>query len=294
LKHSKMLSRSEYASELEVEEREFAVSQADLNVGLTTTRIEVLRHFTKKEELVRLEGELRAAQATHKADVERALADKNRLDRAKEELAACTIVAKRPGLVIYPTGEEWKDAPEIEEGATVRKDQTLLLMPDLNEMQVNVGVHESIIDRMVSGMEAQVTLNHKPIHAEVTYVASVAKPASWWNGNVVKYDCIVSLPSNLGMRPGMSAEVVVILARYQDVLTVPVAACIETNEGLACWVAEESNFVRRSLKVRDGNDMNLLVDEGLQEGEIVVLDPLANVKEAQAEAARFTDGSEFL
>ena len=287
-----MLSRSEYANELEVEEREFAVSQANLNVKLTNTKIDVLKNFTKKEELVRLQGELKAAEATHKADVERALADKKRLQRAQEELEHCTIVAERGGLVIYPKGEEWKDAPEIEEGATVRKDQTLLLMPDLTQMQVKVGIHESIIDRVRKGMKANVTLNRKLINAEVTFVASVAKPASWWNGNVVKYESIVSLPQAAGMKPGMSAEVEIILARHDDVVSVPAAACIETNDGFACWVQRELEVERRSLTVGDSNDMFLLAEEGVEEGERVILNPLANVQEAQDEAAQLLEESD--
>ena len=286
LKHARMMSRSEYASELEVEEKEFAVDQANLNVRLTKTRIDVLKNYSKKEELVTLEGELKAAEATHKADVERALADKKRLERAQQELEFCTIVAQRGGLVIYPTGEEWRNAPEIEEGATVRKDQTLLLMPDLNKMQVKVGIHESTIDRMKTGMEANVTLNRKLLNARVTYVASVAKPASWWNGNVVKYETTVALPQVKGMRPGMSAEVEIIVATHNDVLKIPVAACIQSPQGFACWVQHESGLERRELQIGDGNDMFLVVLDGLTEGEFVVLDPLANVPAAQAEAAQ--------
>lgn len=286
LKHSQMLSRSEYASELELEEKEFALSQAELTVDLTKTQIDVLKNFTKKEELVRLKGELKAAEATHKANVERALADNKRLLRAQGELEACTILAKRSGLVIYPTGEEWKDAPEMEEGATVRKDQTLLLMPDLTQMQVKVGVHESVVKRVREGMKANVTLNRKLISAEVTFVASVAKPASWWTGNVVKYDAIVSLPSAAGMRPGMSAEVEIVMANYNDVVTVPAAACIELGNELVCWVKEDSGLMRRVLDVGDSNNMFLLVRDGVTAGDQVILDPLANVPEAQAEAAR--------
>ena len=249
----------------------------------------MLKNFTKKEELVRLEGELTAAVATYKADVERALADRKRLERAQEELRLCTIVAKRGGLVIYPTGEEWKDTPEIEEGATVRKDQTLLLMPDLTQMQVKVGIHESIVDRVRKGMQANVTLNRKLIDAKVTFVASVAKPASWWNGNVVKYESIVSLPQGTEMKPGMSAEVEIILAKHDDVLSVPAAACIETNAGFACWVQTESGPQRRSLSVGDSNNMFLLAEDGIAKGERVILDPLANVQEAQDEAAQLLE-----
>jgi HlyD family secretion protein len=294
LKHSEMLSRSEYASDLELEEKKFALSQAELNVRLTKTQIDVLKNFTKKEELIRLKGELKAAEANHKANVERALADKNRMERAQEELEFCTIRATRAGLVIYPTVEEWKDTPEMEEGVTVRKDQTLLLMPDLTQMQVKVGVHESVVKRIRAGMTANVTLNRKLIPAKVTYVASVAKPASWWSGNVVKYDAIVSPPSAEGMRPGMSAEVEIVMASYEDVVTVPAAACIEVNSEFVCWVQRDSGPERRTLDVGDSSNMFLLVRAGVTAGDRVILDPLANVPEAQAEAAGSIGGSQDL
>ncbi|XZE56521.1 efflux RND transporter periplasmic adaptor subunit [Planctomycetaceae bacterium SH139] len=292
LKHSQMMSRSEYASELEVEEREFASEQADMNVGLIKTRIEVLENYTKKEELVRLQGELKVAEATWEADVERALADKKRLERAKEELGLCTIVAQRDGLVIYPDGEEWENAPKIEEGGTVNKDQTLLLMPDLSQMQVKVGIHESIIERVKSGMESNITLNRDNLTGEVTYVAEVAKPAGWWTGNVVKYDTIVSLPSTAeGLRPGMSAEVEIVLARHEKVLTIPTNACLEIQGEFICWVKTRSGAERRVVELGDSSSMFILVESGLNEGEQVILDPLANVPGAQKEAAASLRGS---
>ena len=46
-------------------------------------------------------------------------------------------------MVIYGEGEEWEDRPDIREGATIREDQVLLLIPDLENMQVKVGIHEA-------------------------------------------------------------------------------------------------------------------------------------------------------
>ena len=291
LKHSRMMSRSEYASKLDVEEKEFASEQAEMNVGLIKTQIEVLEKYTKKEELVRLKGELKVAAATWEADVERALADKKRLERAREELGLCTIVSDRAGLVIYPDGEQWENAPKIEEGGTVNKDQTLLLMPDLARMQVKVGIHESVIDRLTPGLEANITLNREQLSGEVTYVAAVAAPAGWWTGNVVKYDTVVSLPSKDGLRPGMSAEVEVVLARHENVLTIPTNACIETQDGFACWIQAETGVERRTLQLGDSSDMFIVAQDGVREGERVILDPLANVPDAQAEAAASLSGS---
>ena len=53
------------------------------------------------------------------------------------------IKADASGMVIHPSAAEWKTAPDIEQGANVREDQTLLVIPDLEKMQVKVGIHES-------------------------------------------------------------------------------------------------------------------------------------------------------
>lgn len=289
LKHARMMARSEYASELEVEEKEFAVSQSELSMKLTQTRIDVLNDFTRKEELATLNGALNVAKATHEANVERAYADHERLNRAKEELQYCTIKAARGGMVIYPTGKDWSDAPEIEEGATVHKDQVLLLMPDLSKMQVKVGIHESIIDRIKPGLSAKVTMPGRSLEGNISYVAAVTKPAGWWTGNVVKYDTIVELPTVEGLKPGMSVEVEVIIARHEDVLLVPTAAVLETEKGHVCWVRQGDSTSRRPLKLGDSSDMFIAVESGLTEGDEVVLDPLANIEEAQTEAAKSLD-----
>ena len=155
--------------------------------------------------------------------------DEARVKVARDEIANCVIRADRSGLVIYPNNDQWKNTPDIAEGATVHKDQVLLLMPDLSKMQVTIGVHESIIDRVQPGLSARVRLPDRTLEAKVSSVSSVAGPAGWWTGNVVKYDTVIELPSIEGLKPGMSAEVEVTLARYEDVLTVPVAAVLATE-----------------------------------------------------------------
>jgi multidrug efflux pump subunit AcrA (membrane-fusion protein) len=212
--------------------------------------------------------------------------DEGRRDLAKKELEQCVIKAERSGLVIYPSTAEWKNTPDIAKGVNVRKDQTLLLMPDLSKMQVKVGIHESIVDRIKPGMPAKVTLPDKTLGGKVSSVASVTRPAGWWTGNVVKYDTIIELPSVPGLKPGMSAEVEVVMARHKDVLTIPVAAVVQTAEGDFCWVKTADGAKRRSLGLGDNNEQFLVVKAGLKEGDEVVLNPLAFVDEAQTEVLK--------
>jgi multidrug efflux pump subunit AcrA (membrane-fusion protein) len=290
LAHAEMMAKRGYVSALEVEERKFAVTQAELNVDVKRTQIDVLKNFTKAMELETLQGNLNAAKARNAADEERAQMDEARRVLAVEELECCIIKAQRSGLVIYPVAEKWKRAPEIEEGATVHRDQTLLLMPDLSKMQVKVGIHESIVDRIKPGLAARVTLPDKTLDGEVTSVAAVTSPAAWWTGNVVKYDTIVKLSSVQGLKPGMSAEVEVVLARHENVLMIPVAGVLETAQGDFCWVkTDEGEKEQRSLQLGDTNDNFIVVKAGLDEGEKIILDPLASIEEAQTLALKPID-----
>ena len=289
LDHTRTMFKRGYVTDLEVEGNAFTVTQAELELKVIQTEIDVLNKYTKKMQMETLNGNLIANKYKLESDKAGLAMDQGRLDRAKEELENCIIKAERSGLVIHPTVEAWKGAPDIAEGVNVRKDQVLLLMPDLSKMQVKVGIHESIVDHIKPGQAARITLPDKILDGKVSSVATVARPAGWWNGNVVKYDTIIELPSVDGLKPGMSAEVQVITDRYMDVLTIPVAAVVETVEGDFCWVKTAEGERRHSLKLGNTDDSFIVVKAGLKEGEEVVLNPLAFIAEAQDEVLKPLD-----
>ena len=288
LDHAEKMAERGYVSELDVEEKTFAVTQAELHVGVKKTEIEVLKNFTKAMELETLKGNLNASKAKHEADKEMAKLLAAQVDLALADIEYCVVKAETSGLVIYPTARPWEYAPEIEEGATVYMGQTMLLMPDLARMQAKISIHESFIDRMRPGLTARIALPDRTLAGEVSSVASVTEPAGEWNGYVVKYDTTIKLPSVPGLRPGMSAEVEVILDRHMDVLTIPVAAVVETAQGAFCWVRTANGAKRRSLQLGDTNNVFTVVEAGLKEGDEVMLHPFA-FKEAQALALKARD-----
>jgi multidrug resistance efflux pump len=286
LVRSKTLFKQGYVTELEVAGNTFTVTQAELELKVKETEILVLNEFTKQMMLVTLKGNLTASNSKLAADEAGLAMEIKRRNRAEEELTDCVITAERSGMVIYPSAAAWKRTPDITEGATVRKDQTLLLMPDLSKMQVKVGIHESMIERIRPGLNVIVTLPDRTLEAKVTTVAAVTRPAGWWTGNVVKYDTIIELPSEPGLKPGMSAAVEVIMAVHEDVLTIPVAAVVETDEGDFCWVKTAEGAERRTLQVGDSNDVFVVVEAGLKEGDQVALNPIAFIEEAEANALK--------
>ncbi|MBT7918942.1 MAG: hypothetical protein HN617_15500 [Planctomycetaceae bacterium] len=284
LAHTMMLQERGYVSALDVEQREFNVTTSKLSVENTKTRMEVYEKTSKAREVARLEGDLKIAKAQFGANDERADADASRRDRAVAEREYCTIIAPKDGLVIHPRAAAWKGAPDITEGGTVYKEQVLLLMPDLDKMQVKVGVHEAVVSKIKVGLPTRIILpNREPIVAAVSHVADIARPASLGSGDVIEYDVIVELPPIPDLKPGMSAEIEIIMAEHKNVLVLPVAAVLELDDGFHCWVKVGSDVVKRDITLGDSNDIFIVIQDGLNEGEDVVLNPLAYIDEAQKE-----------
>lgn len=275
LNHAKTMADRGYVSELDVEQKQFAVKEATLEVDRIGTEIDVLKQFSKEEELETLRGNWEAAKAAANGHEEVLRMDLQRMELAKSEIERCVIRAERAGLVIYPKSEEWKDTPYVAEGATVHFDQELLLMPDLTQMQVKVGIHETMLEHIRPGLRAHVTLPDRELEGEVVSVASAARPAGWWSGNLVKYDAVIQLPSVEGLKPGMSAEVEIVMKTHDDVLLAPLAAISENEDGTYCGVRTDSGIVRRDVTLGDNNDRFAVVKSGLKLDDQVVLDPSA-------------------
>lgn len=267
--------------DLQLEGEQFAVDSARKDLQLKKTKLDSLEKYNKVKSLQELQSKLRAAEAKL-ASYEASLSlEQARLEREKKQLENCIIRAETEGMVIFPSMAAWKDTPDITEGAVVREQQTLLMIPDFTQMQVKVGIHESKVDRLKVGMKAKVQLQELILEGEVSEIAEVTRPAGWWTGNLVKYDTIIKLPQHPGLKPGMSAVVDIVLAEHKDVLTVPVAAIIEGTGGLFCWVQTPDGVRKRLVRVGDTNDQFSIIVDGLSESDEVILNPLAYIEEAQ-------------
>jgi len=281
----RLASKGVYGS-LQMESEQFAVDSARKDLELQKKKLETLERYKKKKSLQQLQSALDAAEARLAAEQASLKLAKDRLDRDKEQLKNCIITAPAEGMVIFPSAAEWKETPDIEEGARVREQQTLLMIPDTSKMQVKVGVHESKVSRLRIGMTAKVALQDLELTGKVDEIAEVTRPAGWWTGNMVKYDTMIRLDPQPGLKPGMSAVVDIVLANYTDVLKVPVAAIVESSEGYLCWIREDGQIKKRNVQLGDTNDEYTVVESGLSEGEEVVLNPLAHLEQAEKEALK--------
>jgi len=291
LQFTDKMTRKGYATALQREAQAFAVQRANLDLAVANTAIDVLEKFTRPKTLVGLESARDSAEARMRSEKAAFELEEARLERLKQQLEKCTIVAPDNGMVIYANDQSMSgrgggssQQAIIEEGATVRERQSIMRLPDLSHMQVKCTVHESKVDSLSIGMRARIRIQDREFQGIVTSVANQAEPTSFFSGNVKEYATIVSIESDPhGLRPGMTAAVEILVANLSNVLSVPVQAVVEKGGKFYCWVNAGGVPQKRPVILGLSNNTRIEIKDGLSEGDEVLLNPRASVEEAREE-----------
>ena len=199
----------------------------------------------------------------------------------EDQLDKCVLVAKKSGLVVYGGDDQnnYGNQEPIREGATVRERQTIITIPDLRRMSVNVKIHESYINKIKVGQKARITVDayaDKPLTGEVTVVGVLPDSQNrWLNPDLKVYLTTVTIEgTNTWLKPGMSAKVEIFVDHLDDVVYVPVQSVEPANGKQYCFVAGAfGKPERREVKVGEFNDEFIEVKKGLSENERVLLNP---------------------
>ncbi len=174
--------------------------------------------------------ELQASKLNPLAEYEKALTDLHSAQanvkiaegaqkKAEVDLARCTIYSPISGIVI---------SRNVDVGQTVAASLSaptlFLIANDLTRMQIDAGITEADIGQVEVGQQADFTVDAFPgetFHGTVTQIRNAPKT----DQNVVTYDTMIAVANpNLKLKPGMTANVSIIVTRRGDVLKVPNAA----------------------------------------------------------------------
>ena len=224
--------------------------------------------------------EARFSSAERKFNLERVkLADIN------EQLDFATIRAELPGMVVYGAADQNQmryrgssNQEAIQEGATVRERQAILTIPDMREMAVKTNIHESAVQRVAVGQAVRVGIDAFPdeeLTGVVTKVAVVADSAnSFMNPDLKVYPTTIKIEGTYDwLRPGMSAEVEILVAKLEDVIYVPLQAVTYWDDRRVVYVDNFGNPEQREVEVGTFSDSFIEITAGLRAGDEVLLLP---------------------
>ena len=203
------------------------------------------------------------------------------VQRCKEQVAACTIRAPAPGLVVYSSSSETRGFEErgpIQEGAKVYQRQKIISLPNTAEMIAEVSVHETSVDKVRPGQDATIIAEPFPdqiFRGKVLSVAPLPDPQrSYLSPDIKVYKTKVSIAdSQTSLRPGMSAKVEIMVDRLEDVLMVPIQVVANRDGRKVCYVATDSGPQERQVETGAFNENFVEIVAGLEAGENVLLNP---------------------
>ena len=225
--------------------------------------------------------------------------EKEQLIEVKDQMNKTRIYAPSPGLVVYHVGESSRyggSSTMIEKGASLRKGQDIIHLPDLSQMMVALKVHESRINQVKPGLFVQIridTIPDRSFKGEIAYVAPVASAAERWGSNKKVFKCEVSIKEDLPpyVRPGASATCRIFVANLPKVrgvngdkvktLKVPIQSVVTTTEGRRVVFKMNKKGQPVPIPVDTGyyDQTHIQVTQGLSEGETVLKAPLLHAKE---------------
>ena len=198
---------------------------------------------------------LRAAEATlqvARAQLQAAEASvaqqRAALVQAEVDLSHTFIRAPVDGVVISRNVDVGQTV-----AASLQAPVLFLIAQDLTRMQVNTSVDEADIGQVRSGQPARFTVDAypgRPFEGTVTQVRAAPNIVQ----NVVTYDVIIQVANpDLRLKPGMTANVQILVARKAAALKVPAAALrFRASEGEADRAAGRSPDGRPERSGRKG------------------------------------------
>ncbi len=308
-----VLVKKGYRSPEQLEEYKLRVNSFTKAVERDRQKLENLRKYDSELKTTTFEGKVEDAKLkvereedTAKAEVEKAeiaiqsaasVVDlhKSELESLEESLAKAEMIAPQDGTVAY-ANQPWFDASQrIRAGVRLYPQQDIFYLPDMQKMQVKLSLHESVINRVKVDQKAMIRLDaftDRRLEGKVSYVSELA--ASSFNDSK-SYDAtvlITEFPSDIALKPGMTAEVEVLVGTYKDILAVPVGTVTEHFQQSYVYVRELGNFVRRPIKTGRVTNSFIEVLDGLKAGETIATDAYQRgTKDFSAAERKATNGS---
>lgn len=296
---TKRIAKKGYRTQNEVEAARINVTKAEITLKDAKEKLKVLELYTSTgeiarreaaatetvRELVRVRRKADAALSQFQSDYEArkltAEVERDKYDRLVQQIEVCTLRAPQEGQVVYakPSGRS-RETFTIEEGATVRERQAIIKLPDMTQMKVEAGIHESRISLVRTGLPVQIRIDAyatEIFRGVVDTVSSVPTPGRWPNYDLKEYPTTIRLTESQEkisrLKPGLTAQIEILVKQRRDVLQVPVQSVVTVGERRIAFALGDNGPERRDLEIGESSDTAVEIIDGLAEGEEVVMNP---------------------
>jgi len=198
-----------------------------------------------------------------------------RLQKFQQAMQSTRIMAPEDGIVIFGKSWEGKKFSKDDNVYTYDFAPAIATLPDMSSVVSEIYVKEIDISKIKVSDSVRVTfdaLEGTTIMGSIIDIARMGEDHKDFDMKVFKV--IIHLDhSDEGLKPAMTSNNDIVLANADNVISVPLNAVI--NEGGTKYVYLKTHGEIKKQEIQAGieNDESVLVVEGLNEGDLVLLEP---------------------
>ena len=208
------------------------------------------------------------------SQMERRKIDYNQKQQRVDDLLklydALIIKAPKPGMVIYAKD---RFGIKIQIGSVLTPWSPIIAtLPDMTKMISETYVNEIDISKIKVGQKVGLSIDafpEKELKGEVISVANIGQPMPKSDSKVFEVNIRIH-GSDRELKPAMTTGNVIQTGSYSDKIYVPSEAVFETDSTKYVYV-KKKDVVRQIVDLGDENEDYVIVNKGIAEGEILLL-----------------------
>lgn len=250
--------------------------------------------------LAELEQDIKSHTASGQATIYLAQEKRNKarlaMDQAQQNIDKMHVLAAMDGLVSIEKnrgGSEFffdgMTLPDYREGDQVQPGSGIAEVIDSREMEIISKINEHDRSNIKTGQSAEVEFNALPghvFHGTVKTVGGMSMRQFWEADPGGKFDVSIQLSNaDSRLRPGLTAQIVILGEEKKNVLYVPRQALFLKDGKRVVYVKKSNGFEQREVKIQSEGESRTAI-EGLNAGtEVALIDPTAPRKAGNSSAS---------
>lgn len=208
-----------------------------------------------------------------------------RIEKFKEAMQAARITAPEDGIVIFGKSWDGKKYSKDDDVSTYEFAPPIATLPDMSKVISEIYVKEIDIAKIKVGDSVRVSfdaLEGTVIMGSIKSIARVGE--SHKDFDMKAFKVIIHLDhTDDGLKPAMTSNNDIILANASNVISIPLISVFKENGVKYVYLKTPDRIKKQEIKTSFENDQSVMVLEGLNEGDLVLLEhPVENVEIAES------------
>lgn len=156
-------------------------------------------------------------------------------------------------------------------GELVQAYEDVVTVQDVKNLYVKANINESNISQVSFGQDVEVVIDALGSENKISGKIQSVDFAPSKEDGVVNYEITVSLDSIVGINPGMTSTVYIVVGKKENVVYVPTSAVLFEEGKTFVYTKENKKDKKEIVLGLRGDDGNIEVISGLSLGEIIYI-----------------------